>query len=334
MSTALHLKLTGNDYFKSFPKAQAYITAAANNSDGFCLLYRIMENIHPRLRLEKGGSHKTIDAPNYGDIADDSIYTFITRYKNYLLYEELSPSNRMYNKNEQTRFILKSLMADKRFTEGLRYVEATLHAYQLATTITPLTHFPFDLDIDEIGVTIDERSDNYTVGDNAVATRVTNPYARVMDTTDTPVIRALGRRDNQRKPQDTRGYQKYRDKKPSTPRTKNTQVCKACMGVGHCITNADTICYVIAKAHLCNRFAEDTSNAHLIKSNAYRYRKDQKERALLSKTTTRMDGIIRRMVHKGHTDTQLAPMIQMANAMVSDYNDDSNSKYESTDNSE
>ena len=100
MSTALHLKLTGNDYFKSFHKAQTYIQAAANNSNGFQLLYRILEIIHPRLRISKGGIHKTIEAPNYNDVNDDSIYTFITRYKNYLLYEQLSPENRAYNKRE------------------------------------------------------------------------------------------------------------------------------------------------------------------------------------------------------------------------------------------
>ena len=82
MSTALHLKLTGNDYFKSFPKAQTYIHAAANNSDGFKLLYRILEIIHPRLRISKGSIHKMIKAPTYSDIEDDSVYTFITRYKN------------------------------------------------------------------------------------------------------------------------------------------------------------------------------------------------------------------------------------------------------------
>ena len=79
MATALHLKLVGSDYFKSFPKAQTFITAAANSSDGFRLIYRILEIIHPRLRLEKGGLHKTIDPPSYNDITDDSIYTIITR---------------------------------------------------------------------------------------------------------------------------------------------------------------------------------------------------------------------------------------------------------------
>ena len=54
ISTIVHLKLTGNNYFKNFPKAQTYIQPAANSSGGFKLLYRIMDNIHQRLRLKKG----------------------------------------------------------------------------------------------------------------------------------------------------------------------------------------------------------------------------------------------------------------------------------------
>ena len=60
MSTALHIKLVGSDYFKSFDKAKTYIDSASNSCNGFRLLYRILEIIHPRLRLEKGGLHKTI----------------------------------------------------------------------------------------------------------------------------------------------------------------------------------------------------------------------------------------------------------------------------------
>ena len=159
MSTALHLKLVENDYFKSFPKAQTFITAAANSSDGFQLLYRILEIIHPRLRLENGGLHKTIDPPSYNDVTDDSIYTFITRYKNYLLYEELSPENRSYNRREKIMFVIKALKVDNRFKDGLMYAEATLQGYQRDSQITPTTPFPLDLEIDEIAITITERSD-------------------------------------------------------------------------------------------------------------------------------------------------------------------------------
>ena len=91
MSTALHLKLTTNQYFKGFPIAMTYVRAAANNSNGFKLLYRILEIIHPKLRASKGGIHKTIAPPSYDDIEDDNIYTFTTKYKNYLRYKEFSP---------------------------------------------------------------------------------------------------------------------------------------------------------------------------------------------------------------------------------------------------
>ena len=97
------------------------------------------------------------------------------------------------------------------------------------------------------------------------------------------------------------------------------------MGVGHCITNPDTSVYVVAKTFICNRFVDDTANTALIKSNIYRYKKEQKEKAIRSKTTSRMDGIIKKMEIAGHTETQLAPMIHMANAMVEDYSDDSQS---------
>lgn len=87
MSTAFHLKVTSNDYFVKSDKAQTYINASTNNSDIFKLLYGILEIIHPRLRISKSGVYKTIVAPFYTDVEDDNMYTFITRYKNYLLYE-------------------------------------------------------------------------------------------------------------------------------------------------------------------------------------------------------------------------------------------------------
>ena len=131
------------------------MTAAANNSDGFKRLYRILEIIHPKLRAEKVGIHKSIEAPNYSDINNDSIYTFITRYKNYLLYELLSPEQQQYNKKEQALFIIRALKSDDRFKPGLEYVMFTLQAYQQDSRSNPSITFPLDLEIDEISVTID-----------------------------------------------------------------------------------------------------------------------------------------------------------------------------------
>ena len=121
------------------------------------------------------------------------------------------------------------------------------------------------------------------------------------------------------------GYTKYKDKRYDKPKVHNTQICKACMGVGHCITNPDTICYVVAKIFICNIFVDDTANAALVKSNTYRYKKEQKEKAARYKTTSRMDGIIKNMENVGNTETQLAPMIHMANTMVEDCSEDTQS---------
>ena len=73
---------------------------------------------------------------------DDSIYTFINRYKNYLLYELLSPEKRQYNKTEQASYITSSLDHDERFKPGIEYVRYTLLAFQRERTIKTDTTFP------------------------------------------------------------------------------------------------------------------------------------------------------------------------------------------------
>ena len=106
------------------------------------------------------------------------------------------------------------------------------------------------------------------------------------------------------------------------------------MGVGHCITNPDTICYIVSKTFICNRFVDDTVNAVLVKSNTYRYKKEQKEKTICYKTTSRMDSIIKKMEIARHTETQLTPMIHMANTTVEDYSDNSQSDDASSSESE
>ena len=112
MAAALHMKLKTNDYFENFPAAQTDVNTVSNNSDGFKLMYRIVEIIHPQLRASKGGLHKIITNPKYDEIEDGSIYTFITRYKNYLQYELLSSEKRQYNRQEQTMYVVNALKAD------------------------------------------------------------------------------------------------------------------------------------------------------------------------------------------------------------------------------
>ena len=107
MSTDLHIKLTGEDYVNWFPKTTAYIKASASNSGSFKLLYRIVEIINPQLRVSKGGVHEVIEPPLYDDVEDNTIYTLITRYKNYLMYKQLSPEKRSYNKKKTKKVNLE-----------------------------------------------------------------------------------------------------------------------------------------------------------------------------------------------------------------------------------
>ena len=313
MATALHLKLTTNGYFKGFPVASTYIQAAANSNDGFKLLYRILEIIHPKLRAEKGGIHKIVEAPAYADVTDDNIYTFMTKYKNYLLYEELSPEARSYSTQEQAMFVVTALKRDSRFKPGLEYVLATLLSYQRERRINIASQFPLDIELDEIAVTICERCEEYTIGEKKMATTmVVNPYA-IQGTINV----AKGKKYDWKKKTNN-----FHDNKNNT---KNTQTCASCGGTGHCITNPDTICYATAKENLCCIFIAKEENAKVVKSNSYRYKKSMKERMQHRKMTNRLDGIVRKMEDSGESRMAIDPIINLAKVLQSQDTDDENS---------
>jgi len=63
MLTALYLKLINTGYFKGFPQAKLYLNVVSENFNGFMLMYRIVELVHPCLRQEKGGIHTSISPP-------------------------------------------------------------------------------------------------------------------------------------------------------------------------------------------------------------------------------------------------------------------------------
>ena len=130
MSTAFYLKLTNTDYFKGFPQAKSYLSAISENSNGFLLMCRIVDLIHRHLRQEKGGIHTSIPPPKYTNVADNSIYTYLDRYRKCLVYESLSPKYRAYNIVEQVMFILNTLHHDSRLKPRIDHVETTIKAYQ------------------------------------------------------------------------------------------------------------------------------------------------------------------------------------------------------------
>ena len=95
-------------------------------------------------------------------------------------------------------------------------------------------------------------------------------------------------------------------------------MCKACFGLGHCITNPDNICYNVAKQKMCSKYLKITEHNSVIKSSTYRYKKDQKGKVQQLKVTSKMDGIIRSMEEDGHSTQDIAPIIHIAKAFAFD----------------
>lgn len=106
---------------------------------------------------------------------------------------------------------------------------------------------------------------------------------------------------------------------------------KACLGIGHCITKPDSICYNVVKQKMCTKYLTIVDNSQAVKSNLYRYKKERIDKASHTKTISKMDGIIRNMEDDGHNPEDLVPIIHMAREMTihpdSDTSDD-NSAYE------
>jgi len=144
---------------------------ASANSNGFQLLYRILELVHPRLRHEKGSINKIILPPTYEDVTGDIIYTFLTRYKKYLVYKSLSPESRTYNNVEQKMFIINALYHDSRLRPGLVYVKAIIQAYRCDASLNISITFPLKVEFDKIGVVLDKYSKEYNVGEKLSTTR-------------------------------------------------------------------------------------------------------------------------------------------------------------------
>ena len=208
------------------------------------------------------------------------------------MYELLSPERRVYNKREQAIHIVNALKNDDRFAPGITYVEATLLAHQRESNSNNRTVFPLDLEIDEIGVTIDERCNEYTVGDQTIS----------VPTVSTATVNAM----------------KGRNRNVTKEKKNNGLICKACYGLNHCVTNKDDICYNLAKIHLCCNFIKDERNMKDVKANAYKYRKERKEKSQQLKITDKLDSVIRKLTPSDGTANDMIPLVNLTKALCED----------------
>ena len=127
---------------------------------------------------------------------------------------------------------------DKHFRVGEQYVEYSLTDYQCDTITNPTIIISLDLVLDGIGVTVDERSDVYTVGKH-----VPLPIPSLLSTLDTGFIRQLMSSSTRHR---SRSNGKFSYTKPLDIPLK----CKACHNFGYCVIADEDVCYTLAKARL------------------------------------------------------------------------------------
>ena len=167
-------------------------------------------------------------------------------------------------------------------------------ACQRDVITNPTVSFPFDLELDKIGVIIDERSDAYTV-----RTHVSLPVPSLPSTLTTGFIRQLKSSSTRRRSRsDSKSYNKSFSRKPPDISLK----CKACHNFGHYVTVEDSVCYTLAKAQICFRFLSDPRHAASIKRNTLLFQQNQKDKYTKLKTVTKKYGYMHTLRDDGQSE--------------------------------
>ena len=130
------------------------------------------------------------------------------------------------------------------------------------------------------------------------------------------------RRHDRTDNKDRRATKDRRERKPFTPKD-TTLSCKACLNIGHCFTKGN-LCYILAKATLCQSFLSIPSNNDYVKQINISFRRERKEKSQKAKTNRRMRGIINRMTDAGGTAKEIDPIINLAREFEDDTESDDN----------
>ena len=134
----------------------------------------------------------------------------------------------------------------------------------------------------------------------------------MLETQDYASICTMGRRNSSRNDNYKKSSYTKQDNKPA----RNTQMRKACLGIGHCITNPNTIYYNVANHQMCAKYLDIAEHIQSIKSNTFRYKKYRKDKASRAKTSLKMEGFMRMMEDAGHDPKEITPIINIARALA------------------
>ena len=108
MSAAIYEKLRKCN-FTYVPKYNK-IVHTSRETDGFAILYRLIESQHPNLQMEK----KKPDKPAFANYK--CLFDFITEYQNWLDIESIS--ERKYNITDQLEHVLDQVKDSWKFKDA------------------------------------------------------------------------------------------------------------------------------------------------------------------------------------------------------------------------
>ena len=135
MTGMLYQKLSQENIFgTSYKYAKQVIEIHAHDHDGFKVITKLLQKIHPRLNP----NCEAYKIPVFNDCAN--IHSFVKNYRTFLKYEQLKTRPREYSNKEQVTYVLDQL--DDRFNDGIVQTKALMNNYLHA-------EYPPELLVDE-----------------------------------------------------------------------------------------------------------------------------------------------------------------------------------------
>lgn len=144
MSSAIYEKLRKTNflYIPRFNK----ILNSTRTTDGFVILYKLIESQHPNLTSEQKRPPKPTMVHN------TCIYDFISEYENWLDYESIS--SRTYTPAEKVEYLMDQLKEDDKYEEAYKLVSSQYMIYKQDKLRNHSAPFPHSLLMSNIDSTI------------------------------------------------------------------------------------------------------------------------------------------------------------------------------------
>ena len=231
MSSAIYEKLRKAN-FLYIPKFNKILNST-RTTDGFVILYKLIESQHPHLTSEQ----KRPPKPTLNN--STCIYDFLTEYENWLDYESIS--SRTYTPAEKIEYLMDQLQQEEKYEEAYKLVSSQYMIYKqdkLRNYNAPFPHSLLLTNVDSTIATVYGDDEQYILyGDISNSDSDSNDNAQVHAMHANPTRRTNNNQRNNRS--DYNNNQHFYGRLFQSPERKNwkrkpiQQWCKCCGTFGH-----------------------------------------------------------------------------------------------------